>query len=224
MHPKWFETTSIVPIPKKGELDVISNYRGIALQSFVPKALDKIITKELKDHLRDIIRSHQHGSTKSKNTKELRRGNLVGAIYLDYTKVFDCVDQEYWHQSLLKTPHHLESPIHLEIRWANYQWKFCYWIFGSARIVLRADPIQCYDMGQHITIIILTLNFKKTYHVQYNSKRELKFSSYYYIHSDRIHKAQEAREFDRCERPTSTSSILHKYLFAVHLTLVWRIV
>lgn len=42
--PAEWKTSFIAPIPKKGAINNISNYRGIAMQFVIPKIFDKILT------------------------------------------------------------------------------------------------------------------------------------------------------------------------------------
>lgn len=44
--PEW-KASFIVPIPRKGNPNMASNYRGIALQSAIPKLFDKLLLKKL---------------------------------------------------------------------------------------------------------------------------------------------------------------------------------
>lgn len=66
--PSKWRHSFIVPIPKKGDTKEISNYRGIAIQSVVPKLLDKIMTQFLEQHLRSIIPTSQHGFMRKRST------------------------------------------------------------------------------------------------------------------------------------------------------------
>lgn len=61
-----WKTCFIIPIPKKGSSVDISNYRGIALQSVIPKILDKVITRFL--DLGSHISNNQHGFVKESGT------------------------------------------------------------------------------------------------------------------------------------------------------------
>lgn len=59
----------IVPIPKKGAKAEVSNYRGIALQSMLPKNFDKLLTFKLQTHMHKLIPATQHGFMRSKGTQ-----------------------------------------------------------------------------------------------------------------------------------------------------------
>lgn len=66
--PEDWMKSYIAPIPKKGSTIDVENYRGIAMQSCLPKILDKFITKLLYEHLGETISPNQHGFRKGKST------------------------------------------------------------------------------------------------------------------------------------------------------------
>lgn len=90
----------ITPIPKKGSSVEIANYRGIAMQSCLPKILDKHLTSILYERLGHTIGPGQHGFMRGRGTTtnlleitqllhENIRNGQVDVIYLDYSKAFD---------------------------------------------------------------------------------------------------------------------------------------
>lgn len=90
----------LIPIPKKGSPMSVNNYRGIAIQSCLPKLLDKFLTDLLYTFLGDSINDTQHGFRRGKGTvtnllevtqslhKDIKDGQ-VDIIYFDYSKAFD---------------------------------------------------------------------------------------------------------------------------------------
>lgn len=103
--PDSWKECYITPIPKKGSISDIENYRGIALQSCIPKIFDRIITRMLQDNLSSIISTTQHGFLKGKSTitnllnmsqilHENIGANQVDVIYFDFSKAFDCVKHD----------------------------------------------------------------------------------------------------------------------------------
>lgn len=102
--PYEWKHSFIVPIPKKGEKHDISNYRGIALQSVIPKIFEKLLTSKLRKHLNQLIPKHQHGFVEGKSTttnliettqfiqEQIHKGNQVDVIYFDFSKAFDRVN------------------------------------------------------------------------------------------------------------------------------------
>lgn len=95
-----WKVSFITPIPKKGSPICIESYRGIAMQSCLPKILDKFITELLYKHLEPEITPNQHGFRRNKGTTtnlmeitQLLHENVkkfqVDVIYFDYSKAFD---------------------------------------------------------------------------------------------------------------------------------------
>lgn len=59
--PDDWKSSYLVPVPKKGRRNLINNYRGIALQSIIPKLFDQILTKKIQACIMNIIPPQQHG-------------------------------------------------------------------------------------------------------------------------------------------------------------------
>lgn len=101
--PYEWKMSYIIPIPKNGCLSQIENYRGIAIQSAIPKIFDKLITLKLSGLLGNIIPASQHGFVKSKSTvtnlmetsKFINESHdvapQVDIVYFDFSKAFDQV-------------------------------------------------------------------------------------------------------------------------------------
>ena len=54
--PDQWITNVIVPLPKKGDLSLMTNYRGITLMSIVVKVYNKILLSRIRDHVDPILR------------------------------------------------------------------------------------------------------------------------------------------------------------------------
>ena len=52
---------SSVKVPKKGDLSLMTNYRGISLLSIAAKVYNKILLNRIRDHVDPILRSKQAG-------------------------------------------------------------------------------------------------------------------------------------------------------------------
>lgn len=102
--PSAWKHSYITPIPKKGTLTDIENYRGIAMQSVIPKIFDKALTAKLYYHLQNTIPHCQHGfvkyTSKASNLAEitnflhenLGKRSRVDVVHFDFSKAFDHVD------------------------------------------------------------------------------------------------------------------------------------
>lgn len=102
--PEQWKNSYLLPIPKKGALNDVTNYRRIAIQSTISKIFDKLITGKLYHHLHKTIPSCQHGFMSSRSTQTnlleftqfaqeaINRGSAVDVLYFDFSKAFDRVD------------------------------------------------------------------------------------------------------------------------------------
>lgn len=102
--PTSWKTSFIVPIPKKGRHADIENYRGIALQSVIPKAFDKLLTDKLSLHTATLIPDEQHGFRQRRGTttnlfektlfihEHISAGTQVDIVYFDLSKAFDTIN------------------------------------------------------------------------------------------------------------------------------------
>lgn len=111
--PTSWKKSFIQPIPKKGSNSNIANYRGIAMQSVIPKLLDRLITDKFYRHLDCLLPHQQHGFRAKKSTttnllekvqyifRHLKPANCINVIYFDYTKAFDQVDHGILARKLL---------------------------------------------------------------------------------------------------------------------------
>jgi len=112
--PKEWHTSLIVPVFKKGDSSICSNYRGIALMSVYAKLYNRILFARLRDTLDMHLRPNQNGFRPLRSTAQqvlaLRRlieeisstrtGKLI-AVFIDFSKAFDSVDWNYIENILL---------------------------------------------------------------------------------------------------------------------------
>lgn len=112
--PEDWKKCYLIPIPKKGSPMKIENYRGIAIQSCIPKILDKYITDILYNHLGRTINADQHGFMKGRSTTtnlleitqflhDNTKNGQVDVIYFDYSKAFDQLRHDLLAIKLSKT-------------------------------------------------------------------------------------------------------------------------
>jgi hypothetical protein len=102
----WLKYSQVIPIFKKGNKFEISNYRPISLLTSFSKIFEKIIYKRLANHAstHNILSKTQFGFRTKMSTgnaiyqltnnilKALDNKQLVGGIFCDLSKAFDCVD------------------------------------------------------------------------------------------------------------------------------------
>lgn len=111
--PSILKISKILPLHKKGDLKLLSNYRPIAILSVFSKIFEKLLSTRLIAFLesKQILSRHQHGFREHRSTitallailnyvyKNLDQNNKVLAMFVDLSKAFDCVD----HKILLDT-------------------------------------------------------------------------------------------------------------------------
>ena len=109
--PRMWKKSNIVPIFKKDNASIISNYRPISLLSAVGKTMERIVFKYLYNHLTDnfILSENQSGFQPGRSTvtqlveifhefcKSMEAGKEIRVVFLDISKAFDRV----WHSGLL---------------------------------------------------------------------------------------------------------------------------
>ena len=101
--PDLWKSSTVVPISKGGQKNLVKNYRPITKLSIIPKTFEKLIYNYLFSHVKNIIIQEQHGffSGRSLETNlflysEFLYANLddriqVDAVYTDFSKAFDKV-------------------------------------------------------------------------------------------------------------------------------------
>ena len=104
--PKFYKSSYITPLYKKGNRASASNYRPVSLTSHIIKIYERVLRKIMVKYIEDnvLLCHNQHGfkSGRSCLTQLLSHFNdvLLGllqaddtdSIYLDYAKAFDIVD------------------------------------------------------------------------------------------------------------------------------------
>ena len=104
--PKQFNTNIIIPIPKKGDKTLMSNYRGISLMSVAAKTYNRILLNRIRDPVDSILRTNQAGFRKGRScTDQIHtiRRILEGAMdkqlpiyitFIDFKKAFDSIERK----------------------------------------------------------------------------------------------------------------------------------
>ena len=102
---KWKQST-LFPIFKSGDRDLVENYRGISLLCTLGKIFESIITDDLFNEFKTFISIEQHGFFQGRSTitnlavyqdflvRSVESGHQVDSIYTDLAKAFDSVCHE----------------------------------------------------------------------------------------------------------------------------------
>lgn len=102
--PKFWRASFIIPLFKSGNKSNVSNYRGIAKLSAIPKLFEKCITDFLVHQISSLITPIQHGFRRGYSTMTnilqlttlvnhgFTKGQYTDVIYTDFSKAFDKVN------------------------------------------------------------------------------------------------------------------------------------
>ena len=114
------EKSVFIPIPKKGNAKECSNYCTIALNLHASKVMLKILQARLQQYMNRELSDVQAGFRKGRGTRD-QIANILSIIkkarelqkniyfcFIDYAKVFDCVD----HNKLWKILKEIILPDH----------------------------------------------------------------------------------------------------------------
>lgn len=107
VFPACWKLSYLLPIFKSGNRCDVSNYRGVCIQSAIPKVLDKLITTRLTFACKHFIADQQHGFTSKRSTvtnllcyqhdiiQSFQTRSAVHSVYTDVAKAFDRVDTDF---------------------------------------------------------------------------------------------------------------------------------
>ena len=111
IFPSPYKDANVSPVPKKGDLSVVSNYRPISLLNSDAKLFERLVFKHFFNHLQgnNMLSSLQSGFIPGDSTvnqltylyhtfcEALDAGKEVRAVFCDISKAFDRV----WHAGLV---------------------------------------------------------------------------------------------------------------------------
>ena len=103
----------ILPFPKKGDLGLAKNYRGITLTSIAAKIYNALLRNRIEPKIDNMLRKNQNGFRRNRSTTSqiltirrilegVRAKNLQAALlFVDFTKAFDSIHRGKMEQILL---------------------------------------------------------------------------------------------------------------------------
>lgn len=108
IFPEQLKTALIKPLLKKGNADLMENYRPISLLPAFSKIFELCMCKRLIDFLKkcNLLSSNQHGYVPGRSTQtaifnfskrileRLEKGELAIGVCLDLSRAYDCVDPD----------------------------------------------------------------------------------------------------------------------------------
>ena len=102
----------ILPFPKKGDLGLAKNYRGITLTSIAAKIYNALLRNRIEPEIDNILRKNQNRFQRNRSTTSqiltirrifegVRAKNLQATvIFVDFTKAFDSIHRGKMEQIL----------------------------------------------------------------------------------------------------------------------------
>lgn len=105
-YPEKLKISNVIPLFKKGDPNLVINYRGISLSPSLSKLFESAINTQLINFLmvNNMLSQSQHGFTKQKSidtalsifvneiVSALDKSEVAMGLFVDFSKAFDCVN------------------------------------------------------------------------------------------------------------------------------------
>ena len=112
-HIDAWNKSCILPFPKKGDLGLAKNYRGISLIPIAAKIYNRLLLNRIRPHVERILRPNQNGFRQKRSTvgqiltvkriiEEVKAYNLPATLlFVDFSKAFDSIHRGKMKEILL---------------------------------------------------------------------------------------------------------------------------
>ncbi|XP_057299539.1 uncharacterized protein LOC130630163 [Hydractinia symbiolongicarpus] len=155
--PTEWKLAKVIPLHKGGKMDKMSHYRPISILPVISKMMERAVYVQLVNYLEEneILTPNQYGYRKKRSTelatlylteeirKEMDKGNLTGALYVDLSKACDTLS----HSILLSK---LRS---YGVKGLSLNW-FAEFLFNRAQICKVNGP-----WSKPNPLVLVVLNF-----------------------------------------------------------------
>ena len=130
----------ISPFPKKGDLGLVKNYRGITLTSIAAKIYNALLRNRIEPKIYNILRKNQNGFRRNRSTTSqiltirrilegVRAKNLPAKLlFVDFTKAFDSIHRGKMELILLAYGLPKETVAAITISIETPKWKYVHWM------------------------------------------------------------------------------------------------
>ena len=89
--PQAWTASTIVPIPKSGDLSMMTNYRGISLMSVTAKVYSRMLLNRIRPDIESHLRKEQNGFRPGR----AKHKNLPCVLsFIDFKKAFDSINRD----------------------------------------------------------------------------------------------------------------------------------
>lgn len=152
IFPRAWKTASVVPIHKSGNLNQVSNYRGVSILCCLSKIFEKLMHNVLYTVASPIISDTQHGFMKHRSSttnlmcyvtalsREMEKGRQIDAVYVDFAKAFDTVP----HNLVIAKMARIGFP-----RWIT-EWIASYLSGRSAFVVVNSARSRMFEISSGV--------------------------------------------------------------------------
>ena len=157
----------ILPFPKKGNLGLAKNYRGITLMSIVAKIYNALLCNCIEPKIDNILRKNQNSFRRNRSTTSqiltirwilegVRSKNLQAAIlFVDFIKAFDSIHRDKMEQILLAYDLPKETIAAIMMLLRNTKVKVCSSEGNTDYFEIVAGVLQGDSLAPYLFIICL---------------------------------------------------------------------